>query len=92
MNRLMFGLVAIVAIAVGLLVGTLNSDRVTLDLLWIQIQWPLGLLILLSLSGGLLLGIILIYFSQVFPLRLKLRKSQSQTVRAENREVASIDD
>ena len=92
MNRLMFGLVAIVAIAVGLLVGTLNSDRVTLDLLWIQIQWPLGLLILLSLSSGLLLGIILIYFSQVFPLRLKLRKSQAQIVRAENREVASIDD
>ena len=92
MNRLMFGLVAIIAIAVGLLVGTLNSDRVTLDLLWIQIQWPLGLLILLSLSSGLLLGIILIYFSQVFPLRLKLRKSQAQIVRAENREVASIDD
>ena len=92
MNRLMFGLVAIAAIAVGLLVGTLNSDRVTLDLLWIQIQWPLGLLILLSLSSGLLLGIILIYFSQVFPLRLKLRKSQAQIVRTENREVASIDD
>jgi putative membrane protein len=92
MNRLMFGLVAIIAIAVGLLVGTLNSDRVTLDLLWIQIQWPLGLLILLSLCSGLLLGIILIYFSQVFPLRLKLRKSQAQIVRVENREVASIDD
>jgi uncharacterized integral membrane protein len=92
MNRLMFGLVAIIAIVVGLLVGTLNSDRVTLDLLWIQIQWPLGLLILLSLSSGLLLGFILIYVSQVFPLRLRLSKSQAQFVRAENRDVACIDD
>ena len=92
MNRLMFALVAIIAIATGLLVGTLNSDRVTLDLLWIQIQWPLGLLLLLSLSSGLLLGIILIYFSQVFPLRLKLRKSQAQAARADNREIAGVDD
>jgi putative membrane protein len=92
MNRMMFGLVAVVAVVIGLLVGTLNSEKVVLDLLWVQIQWPLGLLLLLSLSGGLLLGIILIYFSQVFPLRLKLRKSQTQAARSERQDVAGIND
>ena len=87
MNRLIFGLAAVMAVAIGLLVGTLNSDEVRLDLLWLQLDWPLGLLLLLSLSSGLLLGIIMIYFSQVFPLRLKLRKSQAEASRALEKEV-----
>ena len=66
MNRLIFGLVAIFAITIGLLVGTLNSDRVFLDLLWVQLEWPLGLLLLLALACGLLIGIVMIYLSQVF--------------------------
>ncbi|MFT5140329.1 MAG: putative integral membrane protein [Lysobacterales bacterium] len=78
MNRFLFGLVAIFAIVAGLLVGTLNSEQAQLDLLWIQLAWPLGLLLLLSLSAGFLLGIVMIYFSQVFPLRLKLRKSRAE--------------
>ena len=82
MNRLIFTVVALIAIAVGLLVGTLNSDKVILDLLWVQIRWPLGLLLLLSLAGGLLLGIVMIYLSQVFPLRLRLRKSQAKVSKA----------
>jgi len=92
MHRLIFGLVSLAAIAVGLLVGTLNSDQVRLDLLWVRLDWPLGLLLLLSLAVGLLLGMVMIYFSRVLPLRLKLRKALAETVRAESRNVTGVDD
>ncbi len=92
MHRLIFGLVSLAAIAVGLLVGALNSDQVRLDLLWVRLDWPLGLLLLLSLAVGLLLGIVMIYFSRVLPLRLKLRKALAETVRAESRNVTGVDD
>lgn len=81
MNRLVFALVALLAVAVGLLVGTLNAEPAQLDLLWLQIEWPLGLLLLLFFAGGLLLGLLLVYFSQVLPLRLKLRRSQARTAK-----------
>lgn len=87
MNRLIFGLVAVLAIAVGLLVGTLNSEKVALDLLWLQLDWPLGLLVLLFFTTGLLLGLVMVYLSQVFPLRLKLRKAQGEVARSEAQNV-----
>ena len=70
-------LMAIMAIAIGLLVGTLNSDTVSLDLLWIQFELPLGLAILLGFSVGLLSGLGAIYFGRVLPLRLQLRKART---------------
>ncbi len=91
MNRLFFGLVAVLAISTGLLVGTLNADKVTLDLLWIQLEWPLGLLILLAFAVGLLLGLLLANLTQVFPLRLKIHKLQAEATRPEGRGVADTD-
>lgn len=91
MNRLVFGLVAIIAIAVGLLVGTLNSEKVLLDLLWFQLEWPLGLLLLFSLASGLLIGLILSYLSRVIPLRMKVRKLQAEALKAESRIVTGTD-
>lgn len=91
MNRLIFGLVAIIAIVVGLLVGTLNAEKVLLDLLWFQLEWPLGLLILFSLASGLLIGLILSYLSRVIPLRMKVRKLQAEAARAESRNVTGTD-
>jgi uncharacterized integral membrane protein len=41
-----FSLLAILAAAIGLAVGTFNSESVLLDLLWFQINWPLGLILL----------------------------------------------
>ena len=38
----------------GLLMGTLNSTRVGVDLLWVQFEWPLGLLVLSVLFGRLM--------------------------------------
>ncbi len=71
-----FFLVAFAAIAVGLLVGTLNSSPVTLDLMWVQLELPLGLAVLLGFALGLLAGSSLTWLGRVLPLRLALRKSR----------------
>ena len=75
MYRIGFIIVAVLAIALGLLLGTLNSDTVSVDLLWVQLQWPLGLLILCVLVVGLLAGFALAWVFGMMPLRAKLRKS-----------------
>jgi len=76
--RIGFIIVAVLAIALGLLLGTLNSDTVSVDLLWVQLQWPLGLLILCVLVVGLLTGVLLAWFFGMMPLRARLRKSRSK--------------
>jgi uncharacterized integral membrane protein len=75
-----FILMAIVAIVVGLLVGTLNANSVQLDLLWFQFELPLGLAILLGFSTGLVTGLVMIYFSTVLPLRYQLRKARAESL------------
>lgn len=75
MFRLGSVLVIILAIAAGLLVGTLNADRVELDLLWVQLHWPLGLQVMLFFAGGLLFGLLLSWMLQVLPLKLRLRQA-----------------
>ena len=77
MKKVGFILMAIVAIVTGLLVGTLNSAPVQLDLLWVQFELPLGFAILLGFSLGLVTGLSMIYLTRVLPLRLKLRKARA---------------
>jgi putative membrane protein len=91
-KRLGFILVAFVAIVVGLLVGTLNSSPVQLDLLWVQFELPLGLAILLGFSLGILLGLSTIYLARVLPLRLQLRKARSALAKKENSDLSLPDD
>ena len=81
MKKLGFILVAIAAIVIGLIVGTLNSAPVYLDLLWVQFEIPLGLAILLGFSLGLVFGLSMIYLGRVLPLRLQLRKARSSLAR-----------
>jgi len=76
--RIGFIIVAVLAIALGLLLGTLNSDTVSVDLLWVQLQWPLGLLILCVLVVGLLAGLLLAWFFGMMPLKAKLRKTRNK--------------
>ena len=83
MNRLVFSLVALLAIAAGLLVGTLNAGNAVLDLLWLQLEWPLGLLLMLFFTAGLVLGLALLFLFQVLPLRLKVRRLQARSARPE---------
>ena len=84
MKKIGFILVAIAAIVVGLLVGTLNADPVQLDLLWIQFEIPLGLAILLGFSLGLVTGLGVIYFARVLPLRLQLRKARGALIKQDS--------
>ncbi len=77
MYRIIFIIVITLAVAMGLVVGTLNSDPVSVDLLWVQLEWPLGLLVLSVLSAGLFLGLGLAWFLAILPLRIQLRKSRN---------------
>lgn len=87
-----FILMAIAAIVVGLLIGTLNSSPVQLDLLWIQFELPLGLAILLGFSLGLVTGLGMVYLARVLPLRLKLRKAQAAFNKQNNPDISLPDD
>lgn len=92
MKRLGFILVALVAIVVGLLVGTLNSNPVLLDLLWVQFELPLGLAILLGFSLGILLGLSAVYLARVVPLRLQLRKARAALAKQDKIDLSLPDD
>jgi uncharacterized integral membrane protein len=73
--RIAFILITALAVAMGLLVGTLNSEVVSLDLLWTQLEWPLGLIMLCGAAAGLLLGLLLAWLFSILPLRAQLRKA-----------------
>lgn len=92
MKKLGFILMAIVAVVVGLLVGTLNSSPVQLDLLWVQFEIPLGLAILLGFSLGVVLGLSVIYLGRVLPLRIQLRKARAALINQENTDLSLPDD
>jgi uncharacterized integral membrane protein len=74
--RIGFIIIAALAISLGLLIGTLNHALVPVDLLWVQFQWPLGLLLIAALAAGLLIGVCLIWLFTVLPLRLQLGKAR----------------
>ncbi|MFC1688438.1 lipopolysaccharide assembly protein LapA domain-containing protein [Pseudomonadota bacterium] len=78
MYRIVFIVVAVLAVALGLLIGTLNSDTVSIDLLWIQLQWPLGLLLLCIFAVGLISGLLVCWFFGIVPLKARLRKARSK--------------
>jgi uncharacterized integral membrane protein len=82
MYRILFIVAALLAAVAGLLVGTLNSEPVTLDLLWVQLRWPLGLVALLALSLGLVLGLAGSWLFQVLPLRVQLSRARRNTAAA----------
>lgn len=92
MKKLGFILVAIIAIVVGLMVGTLNSSPVQLDLLWVQFELPLGLAILLGFSLGVVMGVSAIYLARILPLRLQLRKARAALAKKSNTDLSLPDD
>mgnify|MGYP001817382061 FL=1 len=78
MYRIAFIIAAFLAVALGLLVGTLNSDTVSVELLWVQMQWPLGLLLLCVLVVGLVIGLLISWIFSVMPLKARQRKAQNK--------------
>jgi putative membrane protein len=91
-KKLGFILMAVLAIVVGLLVGTLNSNPVNLDLLWVQLELPLGLAILLGFSLGVISGLSVIYLARVLPLRLQLRKARTALLKQDSTDISLPDD
>ena len=92
MKKAGFYLVAIATVVIGLSVGTLNSAPVQLDLLWVQLELPLGLAVLLGFSAGVLIGLLLLYLARVLPLKVQLRKARSMLARQDTRDLNVDDD
>lgn len=83
-KRIGFTLIAILAVLLGLVVGALNPVSVSLDLLWLQFELPLGQALLAGFSIGLITGIIIMYAFSVLPARHRLRKAQNQLTRLDS--------
>lgn len=64
----------VLAIASGVVAGILNPQVVNVDLLWVQLTWPLGLTLICILVLGVLLGLLLITLFIMWPLQMRLRK------------------
>ena len=85
MYRLAFIIVTALAVAFGLIVGTLNSDPIRVDLLWLQLEWPLGLLILAVFAVGLLVGLLLAWLFSILPKKAQLRRLRQREAAASAR-------
>jgi len=66
----------VLAIAAGVVAGVLNPQVVSVDLLWVQLSWPLGLTLICVLVLGVLVGLLLISLFIVWPLQMRLHKSE----------------
>jgi uncharacterized integral membrane protein len=73
--RIAFIVITALAVVAGLLIGTLNSEVASLDLLWIRLEWPLGVILLCAAAAGLVLGLLLAWLFSILPLRARLRKA-----------------
>jgi uncharacterized integral membrane protein len=73
--RVAFIVITALAVVAGLAIGTLNSEVASLDLLWIKLEWPLGLILLCAAAAGLMLGVLLAWLFSILPLRARLRKA-----------------
>ncbi len=82
MAKLIFIVLALLAVATGLVLGTLNADPVTVDLLWFQLNWPLGLVLVSTLALGILIGMAGTWIIQVWPAKLALRRERSVAAKA----------
>lgn len=82
MAKLIFIVLALVAVATGLVLGTLNADPVLVDLLWFQLNWPLGLVLVSTLALGMLIGMLGTWLLQVWPARLALKRERSAAAAA----------
>lgn len=72
-------LIAIVFLAVGLVLGVLNAEAVTVDLGVAEVKAGLGVILLCTLLAGVLVGALAIVASVVLPLRGAMRRVEKQT-------------
>lgn len=72
MQRWVNLLLLLIALCVGGLLGILNQSPTAIDLLFVQVQLPLGLALSLALVLGLFLGALGLWLFRVLPLRRQL--------------------
>ncbi|HZV23119.1 MAG TPA: LapA family protein [Luteimonas sp.] len=72
--RLMRWLIALLCLAVGVVVGALNPQPVSLDLGLATLHPTLGVCVLLALLLGVIAGGLVLVVSTVLPLRQRLRR------------------
>ncbi|HYM86298.1 MAG TPA: LapA family protein [Pseudoxanthomonas sp.] len=71
-------IIALIFLGIGLLVGVLNTQPITLKLLITDIQTSSGVAIILSLLAGVIIGGLIVLATLVWPLYTKLRKANKQ--------------
>ncbi len=83
-------LIAIVFLAVGLVLGVLNAEAVTVDLGVVEVKAGLGVILLCTLLAGVLVGALVIVASVVLPLRSALRRVDKQTPETQCSDAAAL--
>lgn len=76
--RLIRFLIAVLCIAVGVVVGALNPQPVSLDLGFAVLHGTLGVSLLVALLVGAVAGGLMLAASVILPLRQQLRRARSQ--------------
>lgn len=84
MYRISLYILAIIALLVGLVIGTLNSDSVSIDLFWQQLELPLGAALVISFVLGVLLGLFALYVFRVLPAGMQHRRTQKKLRKLES--------
>lgn len=74
--------VALVFLAAGMVVGVLNTQPITLRLLFTEVETSSGVAIILALLSGVLIGGAIVLAALVLPMYAKLRKAQKASVTA----------
>jgi putative membrane protein len=68
-------LIALAFLAVGLVVGFLNTDDVHLNLIFAQVDTMSGVAIIVSLLAGVCIGAAIVLATVAWPLYARLRKA-----------------
>ena len=87
--RLLRMLAAMACLAMGIAVGALNPQTITLDLGIAELHTTLGVAILVSLLAGVVIGGTVLTASVVLPLRQRLRRAEAE--RASARSMPPVD-
>ncbi len=69
-------LIALVFLVAGLVVGSLNSQRIVISLGFTDIATTSGVAIIVSLLAGVLIGGIIVLVAMVLPLYTRLRRAE----------------
>ena len=80
MARWLTLIVALAMVVLGVIFSALNANAVPLNLYFIQLELPAGVLVLTALFFGCGLGGLFLYFGVIVPLRMRIRAQQRELV------------